>query len=235
LTASGFGGGGIRNQIGTVRLIRSSVTRNTANAGGGGIYVVGGTVLELTDSSVAENVAGTRGGGIDGATGTVSLAHSSVTGNVAANGGGIASGGLTFFPASVTLVDSTVDGNSAVGVPGAGGGLLNELNGTVAIDGSTIADNSAVGSGGGIRNVGRTLSVSRSVVTGNSALRGAGLDNADFFFGALFVGHATLVDTAIRDNVATTVGGGIFNAGTLLGTNVVFAGNQPDDCFGACA
>jgi hypothetical protein len=233
-TASGYGGGGIRNQVGTVDLVGSTVTGNTADAGGGGIYNVSGGVTTLIDSTVADNVAGTRGGGIDGAAGTVVLTRSAVTGNEAANGGGIASGGV-LFPASVTLVDSTVAGNSAVGFPGAGGGLLNDLNGTVEISGSSVVANTALGSGGGIRNVGRALGVSDSVIDGNSAARGGGLFNDSFFLGQLFEGRVSLTDVTISGNTASILGGGILNLAMLTMTGVVFSGNLPEDCFGVCA
>jgi hypothetical protein len=235
-TQWGFGGGGIRNQIGNVALLRTQVEGNVANAAGGGIYNVGGGTVTVTDSVVSGNTAGTRGGGIDGSTGAVAVVRSAVVDNSAAEGGGgIASGGLTAFAATLTVVDSTIARNTATGSPGAGGGLLNEPNGSVSIAGSAIVGNSAIRGGGGIRNTGRTLTISGSTIDGNTAASGGGLYNASFFLGRLFVGHAELVDVTISRNVASEVGGGVFNAATLLRTNVTFSANAPDDCFGACA
>jgi hypothetical protein len=103
-------GSGILNFGGTVTLNGSStVTGNTAQRFGGGIYNgfngSGGTVTLNGGSSVTGNTAGETGGGIYNRSGTVILnGNSSVTGNTAViDGGGIFNdgGGTVENPANV--------------------------------------------------------------------------------------------------------------------------------------
>ncbi|MFI9358209.1 hypothetical protein [Streptomyces lydicus] len=78
-----YPGGGISNLGGTVSLVSSGVTGNTAVAGGG-IYTDNGSV-SLTTSSVSDNTATTRGGGIYVNSGGVNLLASTVGGNTPDN------------------------------------------------------------------------------------------------------------------------------------------------------
>nr|WTA00833.1 hypothetical protein OH820_35405 [Streptomyces sp. NBC_00857] len=78
-----WGGGGISNLGGTLSLVSSNVTGNSAIAGGG-IYTDNGGV-SLTASSVTGNTATVSGGGIYKNSGGVSLLASSVTGNTPNN------------------------------------------------------------------------------------------------------------------------------------------------------
>ncbi len=93
------------------------------------------------------------------------------------------------------------NGNSASSSLG-GGGILNEAN--LTVDG-VISGNSAT-KGGGIENAGGTLTVS-GVISGNSATKGGGIENA---------GGTLTVSGLISDNTASTQGGGIENAGGTL-------------------
>jgi hypothetical protein len=107
-TSPGSFGGGIYNS-GTLDLIESTVSGNSAN-GGGGIYNDGGT-LRLSNSEISENTA-TGGGGIYNFFSSATVvfdAASRVSGNTASlNGGGIYNTGGT-----VTLVSSAnVSGNT---------------------------------------------------------------------------------------------------------------------------
>ncbi|MEU5235836.1 hypothetical protein ACH4UR_10630 [Streptomyces lydicus] len=80
---SPYPGGGISNLGGTVSLVSSGVTGNTAVAGAG-IYTDNGSV-SLTTSSVSGNTATTRGGGIYVNSGGVNLLASTVGGNAPDN------------------------------------------------------------------------------------------------------------------------------------------------------
>jgi hypothetical protein len=144
------------------RLVDSLVTGNSATVFGGGIDVDAGT-LTLVDSTVSENTAWSAGG-IDSDFGTVTLIGSTVSGNTAAGGTtcqdiGSCAGGIWNFGGNLTLVDSTVSENTATR---RGGGIVNQtpeggpaavltLSGT-----SSITDNHAFGApdppalGGGI-------------------------------------------------------------------------------------
>lgn len=144
------------------RLVDSLVTGNSATVFGGGIDVDAGT-LTLVNSTVSENTAWSAGG-IDSDFGTVTLIGSTVSGNTAAGGTtcqdvGSCAGGLWNFGGTLTLIDSTVSENTATR---RGGGIVNQTptGGPAAVltlSGTTsITDNHAFGDpdppalGGGI-------------------------------------------------------------------------------------
>jgi len=143
------------------RLVDSLVTGNSATVFGGGIDVDAGT-LTLVDSTVSENTAWSAGG-IDSDFGTITLIGSTVSGNTAAGGTscqnlGSCAGGIWNFGGTLTLIDSTVSENTATR---RGGGIVNQTptGGSVAVltlsGTTTITDNHAfsdptVNLGGGI-------------------------------------------------------------------------------------
>lgn len=88
---------------------------------------------------------------------------------------------------------------------------------TASIAGVTIRNGYlASGDGGGIRSAG-TLSLSNSVVSGNTAFVGGAIESA---------GPLTLTATVIQSNNASYAGGGIYmDGGTLTMTDSVISGN----------
>lgn len=144
------------------RLVDSLVTGNSATVFGGGIDVDAGT-LTLVDSTVSENTAWSAGG-IDSDFGTITLIGSTVSGNTAAGGTtcqnvGSCAGGIWNFGGTLTLIDSTVSENTATR---RGGGIVNQtptggpaavltLSGTTAItDNHAFGDPDPPPVGGGI-------------------------------------------------------------------------------------
>jgi nitrous oxidase accessory protein NosD len=143
------------------RLVDSIVTGNSATVFGGGIDVDDGT-LTLVDSAVSGNTAWSSGG-IDSDFGTITLIGSTVSGNTAVGGTtcqnlGSCAGGIWNFGGTLTLTDSTVSGNTATR---RGGGIVNQTptggpTAVLTLSGSTtITDNHAfsdttVNLGGGI-------------------------------------------------------------------------------------
>jgi len=87
------------------------------------------------------------------------------------------------------------------------------INGVRLINGNTLT-----GNGGAIQNTG-SLTISNSVLDGNSAIRGGGLANS---------GTVTLTNSTIANNTANQVGGGIVNlgTGTITITGSTLSGNQ---------
>jgi len=166
------GGAGVYNGGGsTFRLANSTVSNNTVTgADGGGIYAFFGTTVEIENSTVSGNVASNVGGGIrmlGNATlrnstlsgnsslawhgsavfhtdGVMSLANTTVTGNLAPAGTSAVFVG-TFTPASATLnvVNSIVAGNNGDGcflAPfGSGAVALSSLGNNVFSDASCFA------------------------------------------------------------------------------------------------
>jgi len=111
----------------TATLAGVTITGGRAGAGtyGGGVLNTGR--LRIINSIVTANRA-TAGGGIANAGGTLTLSHSSVTGNHAPfyGGGGIQNGGIRNVAGTVEVIASTVAGNVS---GGDGGGILNGQNG----------------------------------------------------------------------------------------------------------
>jgi len=205
---SATGGGGIANGAqggtignagngspGTLIVVDSTIVRNSAVAGGGGISNYFGTV-RLTRSRVDANHAGSNypnstqgsGGGIDsvGATATLTLDSTSVSSNTAARGGGIHTDGF-----AVTIAThSTINSNEAIL---AGGGIDNNsgagpypnlefLGSLVVLDATVVSFNKTTfqglpkdlidvpkTGGGGIWSDGRLIVVNNSQIGYNQA------------------------------------------------------------------
>ena len=94
---------------------------------------------------------------------------------------------------------------------------------TVSISGLTIADGIAEELGGGILNMGGTLTVSDSTISGNIAASGGGIFNND--------GTLTVTNSTVSGNYAPS-GGGILNDGTLMVSNSTISGNSANDSGG---
>ena len=117
---AGHGGGINNNDLGKLTVLRSTISNNTADSGGGGIISgyfdtsVGGTQVTVVDSTIVGNSSGALGlgGGIARNRGTLALANTTVSGNTGhLGGGGIADSGTNNGPVSVN--NCTITGNSS--------------------------------------------------------------------------------------------------------------------------
>ena len=127
------GGIAITGDTAGARLLNSLVTGNSAPVFGGGIDVDDGT-LELVNSTVSGNTAG-GSGGIDIDFATITLTNSTVSGNTSTgNAGGIWNFGGTLTLNS-SIVSGNTAGGSGGGVRNEGGGTLT-LTGTTNITGN---------------------------------------------------------------------------------------------------
>jgi Dockerin type I domain len=177
-TGNPFGnGGGIYNGGGTLEIIDSTITGNTALIVGGGIFDSGGT-LTITDSTVSGNRAGSdflTGSGI---------------------GGGIISDG------TLVIRNSTLSGNTARGrESGDGGAIYNSDGGVLTITNSTLSGNFANENGGGIYNfrAGAVAEVTNSTLSDNTATNGGSIYNTE---GAtLQIGNTILKAVAPGGNI----------------------------------
>jgi hypothetical protein len=215
----GSDGGAIYNQ-GTLTVRNgSTLSGNTANNEGGGIYNAGGTVTVSNGSTLSHNTA-YSGGGIYNAGGTVTVSNSTLSGNTANyEGGGIDNDG-----GAVTVSSSTLSGNSAGSFGGGiynsphdfGGGVYND--GTLTVSGSTVSLNTAIEAGGGILNQG-TATFTSSAISSNSA--GSPPRSLPLFLGGGIYnsGTLTLSGCTVSGNFAASAGGGIYNLGTLTVEN----------------
>jgi uncharacterized repeat protein (TIGR02543 family) len=158
-------GGGIHNS-GTLTVLNSTLSHNTAgNYGYGGGIDNGGT-LTVLNSTLSDNSAGYEGGGIHN-TGMLKILNSTLFDNDSNVGGGINNdgkltvinstlssnkaqlgGGIYNSEGTLTIINSTLSGNSAQSVVGGtGGGIYNYSNGSVNLANTLIANNTAQTSG----------------------------------------------------------------------------------------
>lgn len=248
-------GGGILNNLGTLTVTGSVISKNTLSnhdqdstkqGDGAGILNNGGKVL-VSNSKLFGNIAGSYGGGISNHQGTMTVNGCTISGNAATWGGGgiindgtmaitggsitgnraqTAAGGVLNAGGTMTITGSTISGNTANTV---GGGIVNSDKLTVA--GSTISGNRAASSGGGVFNNGISLNLGDSTISGNTAIYGGGIFNDR--------GKSTVTNCIVSGNTAassskTSLGGGIYNAGTLViaGTSQII-NNQATNGWGA--
>jgi hypothetical protein len=211
-------GGGLIN-FGDLTLINVNVEENTADQGGG-IYTFGPLTLDNCD--ILSNRANDAGGGIYVNQGPVTVTNGSlISSNTAAHqGGGILNEGRATVSGG-----SQVEGNTA---GSDGGGIYN--GGALTLDASFVQENTATGNGGGILN-GDTVTVQNStVINHNTAKNGGGVYNAGIPPGKQPV--LKVIDSAVTKNVASEVGGGIFNddgivtmqAGTVINNTATATG-----------
>ncbi len=154
------------------------------------------------------------GGGILASGGTLTVTHSTVSGNSVIGGSGsTGGGGIYAVGATLTVIHSTVSGNS-VGDGGIGGGGIYAVAGTLTVTHSTVSGNSGGfdGHGGGIYAVDGTLTVTNSTLASNSASSG----------GALYIdSNASVTNVTFSRNSATDSGGAMLTGSTLTLTNVI--------------
>ena len=140
-------GSGVENLSAAVTITNSTVSGNSADYGGGGIYTDGGKLpgnLTVINSTISGNFA-SLGGGIFSGFSVLTIINCTISGNSAGDpdsyGGGIAADGGGVVPPALTITNSTVSGNSAASCGGICGG-------TVEI-GNTILNANASGNIGG--------------------------------------------------------------------------------------
>src|ERR1017187_9786461 len=153
-------GAGISNE-GTLTVIQSTITANSASYCGGGIDNEG--TLTVNNSTISGNSAYYYsagafglGGGIYVGSGSATINRSTISGNTA---GGVG-GGISAF-GTATINNSTISGNGAL----VAGGI--EDDGTLTINNSTISGNSAP-AGGAIWIYSGSAASQNSVVANNS-------------------------------------------------------------------
>jgi hypothetical protein len=201
---------------GNLTLEGVTVSGGSANTGGA---VLNYGSLTVHDSTISGNIASKRGGGIysHGASARLSIDGSSLSRNQAYSGGGI------FNYNDVLIVDSTLSGNIALSE----GGAIAHYDGYLRIERSTIAKNRAVRAAAGIDNVYGTAKIFDSVITGNSAQYGAGIENAG---SGATIGNLMMYHSTVSKNTAGVYGGGVANIdGYLVLSDSAVTGNKASD------
>lgn len=187
---------------------------------GGGIYVESGASATVNDVTIIDNIG--FGGGIH-ARGPLTVTNSIIAANQAVNGQ--SGGGILAFDSTLVIIDSTIRDNTAAS---RGAGLFLQDPGSVELVNVTVNGNESAGEGGGITNLGMTLSLLNVTVSGNQAeAGGAALDNH---------GVTTITNTTIFNNSSVTSIGGLYNNpinnGTISVVNTIVAANEGGNCGG---
>jgi predicted outer membrane repeat protein len=205
-----IGGGGLS-------VTGATFTRNTSPGNGGAIYVGGQpNATTLTGDVFTGNTASGAGGAFDdsGLFGA-DITNSTFMRNKAQTGGAIYDYTIT----GNRLSNVVVHGNAATG----DGGGIYAYEDSTEVTGSKISGNHAGGDGGGIYEFAAPdypgLTLTRTIVRGNTAEDGGGVYTADSV--------ADLTNSAVSGNAATADGGGIYN--DLAGRNeysLVSVGNS---------
>jgi hypothetical protein len=227
--SAGSPGGGIFN-IGSLAIDSTHVDSNTAGTGAGifnAFFSGRGGTLEMTGGTLANNQTTGFGGGLNNGA-TAAISGTTISGNTASGAGGI------FNVSDLKLQGVTISGNSAT-QNGAG---LNNENGVVTVAASAITGNQAGGSGGGIFNHG-SLDIDSTTIDGNTALNGVGGGVSNNFYNG-FGGMVQISGGVIANNLASSGGGGLFNAatatleGTFVTGNVASGGGGVNNCGSPC-
>ena len=195
------------------------------NSGGGGIYVVNNTSLDITNSTITGNSAGegnSRGGGM-----TVEGSKISITESVVSNNeSGFMGGGIrlrdydddineTSRDSDVTIQNSTITNNDG----GQWSGGIHIDDSEVTIFESTISENQSDNFGGGIQISGGSVVIEKSAIINNYA-QDQDNSNSGGLGGGLNIddGEVLIINSTISGNEA---GNGV-NSGTAGG---IYVGN----------
>jgi hypothetical protein len=174
LTVSGNGAVPVFNITSgvTANLSGLAIANGSSSSNGGGINNSGAS-LTLTNCALSNNATtgGASGGGLANTNpaGSATVTDCTFFGNNALNGGGIYNLG------ALLVTNSTFSGNNAPGTAGSGsgGGIFNQ--GVAVVTSSTVSGNAA-GTGGGISTSTGTMTVTNSLVAGNTEVVSPGDD-----------------------------------------------------------
>jgi len=245
-------GGGILINAGTVSILsKSEIRDNKSGFSGAGIWQNSGSgLLTVTECEFSGNEIHdhTASGAAIHSSSQLIVDKSSFTKNISTNYGGAVCvhGKATITNSQFIENEATVSGgaihvgensNTVATITDCvfqknlaskenGGAIFINLSGTATIVGCTITENKTLGTGssngrgGGIYSE-ATLYLINSTVAGNTALNGGGIYNSSSSR------TATIINSTITENTATTTGGGIYNnSGTLTLYNTIVASQK---------
>ncbi len=215
---------------GTITLALGALAINkslTINGPGASILAISGggasRVVNISAGTVSISGLTVRdGGSVPIGAGILNLGATAtiLTGMTIANNSSTDSGAGVYSTTPITLTGVMLTDNTS---GGSGGGVYSAGSTTLA---HTNVTSNTANFGGGIGNEG-TLLLNNAIVSGNSSTPnyGGGISNS---------GAMTLTNVLIANNVSNTIGGGIFNGGTLTSTltNVTISGNTATNNFG---
>ena len=248
-------GGGIQVRQGTSLLLQAStVSGNSAVAGGGiGIDTPNGPSSQIINSVISGNTARAGGGVVVQMFSAVEISdHSVITHNTAQVGGG----GFSESNSHLAINNSILSANLATGAcdqpqgnpptncdAGLGGGFV--VGGAFSMSDSTVTGNQATAQGlahgGGLYLVleSTPISIFRSVFNQNTVSGNQGGDGGAIFAYAADPAYTlNLNGVYVVDNnnyshpLPASASGGILNEGTLNLVHTTIADNYPGNCVG---
>jgi hypothetical protein len=210
--AGGAQGGAILSVGGKLHLERTTLLGNLVDGEGGGVAIYGGNGI-IRDSIIsgnrARNTIGSGGSGAGGglfvADAVVSIANTTLSGNLAStSGGGLYNRGTVWLTNSA-VIENAIDDE---GDHGDGGGVFN--GGVMLIRDATVGANSAGTFGGGVFNTGNLVLEGATVARNEARAQmlncapergpcngGGGIWNADG--GKVRVARTVLADNTMQD------------------------------------
>jgi CSLREA domain-containing protein len=233
------------NSLGDRKLLRFDPTTGAAKGAfvtatspagvGCPLFVDGiGTPLriDITGVTLRNSRAGdiATGHGIFNGKGVYLALDSSIVRDNVSNtpGAGIANAGVLTVTRSTITANATYTGTSG-GTQYSGGGIMNSSGATLTVIDSTISGNIAV-RGAGIRNGGGTMTIQNTTISGNRAqARGGGIMNfgpANIAFTTIVDNEANITEWGSGGGSEDAFGGGIYNEGALSLANTVVARNS---------
>lgn len=210
---------GIRATSAGVEFNSCTFTDNEGTGTGGTFYLNTSTVT-INNSTISGSVSGGNGGAIYSTTGTVNTNSSTFKSNSA-----VGNYGGTFYMTKTTYNsnDDTFELNTAKN----GGAIAINSNSVATVVGSNFKTNEATGNGGAIWLGGKSLDITSSEISGNTAKLGGGI----YVTGAstaLVGNELTVASNEATENSADGYGGGIHIAGgaTVTITDLTLNANK---------
>ena len=209
-----LGSGGVTISGLTVTQSRGVEFDSGGTIAGGAISVID-TALTLDDVAIVENSATSstvdvRGGGLfvrnQSGTGDVTITNSRIISNVADSTAGdeqSGGGGASIEAENLRIANTTIDGNEG----GFGGGLIANIENVADLNAITVTNNSSTQIGGGVLIGAAHLTISDSVLSGNTSDQGMG---AGYLASYTTVGGdstLTITNTNVSNNTARDLGG----------------------------
>ena len=192
--------GGAIFSAGALSSTNTTFSNNSASLTGGALELVGPTAI--SGGQVSANAAAQQGGALHiNSAASVTVDHVSFDGNYTLtptvdlkyNGGAIHTSG------PLTVTNSSFTRNSAVY-----GGALFDFVSPLYLANDTLSGNSAVANGGALSNDDGVVNIYTSTLTLNSAANGGAVHNNGVS------SYLTLWNTAVLQNIAGVLGGGIY-------------------------
>ncbi|NER49578.1 MAG: PEP-CTERM sorting domain-containing protein [Symploca sp. SIO1A3] len=143
-------GGGVQNFLGQATIIDSTLNNNSSRVGGGIFNEPDPTsILTVTNSTISGNTAETNGGGIfNGSSSRLNVSNSTITDNTAdSDGNGSGDGGGIFNLSSAEVENTIIAGNFDATNNAGLGNILPDVSGEFTSNGYNLIGNADGGTG----------------------------------------------------------------------------------------